>query len=178
MVQQVMFEAPEEGWCVKSAGPTNPPSKDAAGRQIGGRLYAYDCFTGVGTGRPSVNEDPHGEDITGQAVRNDYPAKNWLGTAAPPPDDEEPGEDPPPPPPATDPELKAMVLSLLQTQANMNVQIGILAGEVATLKRLAEQQDRRREELAIHVDQVIEAQADRIDGTVRSGAGCKSPLRR
>lgn len=63
--EQVAFEEGSE-WGAKRSSPTNPLGKDTIARRVNGRLWVFDLLTGAGTGQPTLNDDPEGEDITGQ----------------------------------------------------------------------------------------------------------------
>lgn len=81
-LEQLVYEAPAEGWTWKSADPGRPPSKDSLTRIVGGRLCNWDWQNG-GTRQRSVQAGQIGEDITGQ---NPIPvaAINHLGDTPPP----------------------------------------------------------------------------------------------
>lgn len=64
--EQVRYDTGNSSWGVKRSGPTNPISKDTIAKRHEGRLLIWDLCTGTGTGRPTLNEDPESEDITGQ----------------------------------------------------------------------------------------------------------------
>lgn len=64
--EQVRHDTGNSSWGVKRSGPTNPISKDTIAKRHEGRLLIWDLCTGTGTGRPTLNEDPEAEDITGQ----------------------------------------------------------------------------------------------------------------
>lgn len=98
--EQVAFELPGQGYGVKRGDPNRPIGKDTLARQVDGRLIIWDLFTGSGTGRPSLNDDPDSEDITGQffETRPEYfLPTNHLGVAPPAP---APPPTPAPVPPA------------------------------------------------------------------------------
>lgn len=97
-IQQMMASFPGDGFCVKSADAGRPESKDAMGRERGGRLYVYDLLEGTGTGRPRLVDDPAPEDITGQFVHREYGPVDRLGGGTVPAPDPDPGQPPQQPP--------------------------------------------------------------------------------
>jgi hypothetical protein len=90
--QQVAFDLPNQGWGVKRA--SGPISKDTIALQTGGRLFVWDLLVGTGTGTPTLNEDPDGEQVFGQMFVPVDPLDS-LGGATP-----IPGSGPTPQPPS------------------------------------------------------------------------------
>jgi hypothetical protein len=64
--QQLAYSEPAQGWGVKRADSSRPISKDTICRQLGGRLYIWDLFTGVGSAHTVAVERPESQDVTGQ----------------------------------------------------------------------------------------------------------------
>lgn len=64
--QQIVFSTGDRSWGCKNAGGGRPQSKDSIAEVVGPTLFGYDTLFGVGTGDPSLNPNPVGEDITGQ----------------------------------------------------------------------------------------------------------------
>lgn len=128
MLQQIVFEHPDEGYGWKSAD--GPPSKDVmANNQVSPRrLIGWDMFTGVGTGTPIMVPSPDSMDITGQTF---IPVAGWnyLGSI--------PNPSPIPP---TNPALEIRVTALeatvkdLQNQINNIKQVMIAHGTNIALR--------------------------------------------
>ena len=121
--EQVAFAIPNQGWCVKRAAITRPISKDTIARQYVGRLLAWDLLSGVGTGSPTLVENPDSQDITGQypEVRPEYFAPQDHLSANPPTL---------PPLPPLDPAWGAQVDQHL---VEILTQVRALADQLATL---------------------------------------------
>lgn len=66
LAQQIVHDTGDSSYGTKSAGPGRPQSKDAIAQQQGVKLFGWDMLGGVGTGSPSLVEDPATQDITGQ----------------------------------------------------------------------------------------------------------------
>lgn len=66
LAEQVAFELPGQGWGIKRADQGRPIGKDTIAREFQGALLCWDLMTGAGTGRPTLNDSPMSEDITGQ----------------------------------------------------------------------------------------------------------------
>jgi hypothetical protein len=65
IVEQLVFEFPNDGWTWKSADPGRPPSKDSISREVNGLLCNWDWQNGS-TRKRSVNAGQPGDNITGQ----------------------------------------------------------------------------------------------------------------
>jgi len=65
IIEQMVCDFPTDGYTWKSADPTRPPSKDAIGRQLGGRLFIWDWQNGA-TRQRAVQAGQPGHDVTGQ----------------------------------------------------------------------------------------------------------------
>jgi len=68
MIEQIVFSHPNQGWGWKDAGGNRPPSKDslANNKLVENDLLNWDMFGSVGTGKPSLNQDPDSSSIKGQ----------------------------------------------------------------------------------------------------------------
>lgn len=66
MAEQIVFETQDPAWGCKNAGGGRPQSKDALAHQGGMTLLCWDMLFGVGTGSPSLVQNPDSQDITGQ----------------------------------------------------------------------------------------------------------------
>lgn len=106
ILEQMVFEMPNDGWTWKSADSGRPPSKDSLARIVNGRLCNYDWQNG-GTRRRSVQAGQIGEDITGQ---NPIPVAgiNHLGDVPQP----LPGPSPQPVPPPVQTDLTPILQRL------------------------------------------------------------------
>jgi len=96
-------------WGTKRADQNRPPSKDAAAKEEGGRLWAFDTCVATSDITIRLNVDAHGEDITGQ-VFIPVDAHDWLTGSVPEP---VPG-DPAPVPETPDPIEPSPVLARLE----------------------------------------------------------------
>jgi len=65
IIEQLVFEFPQDGWVWKAQSPTHPPSKDTIARQVNGRLCYYDWQNG-GTRQRSIQPGQVSGDATGQ----------------------------------------------------------------------------------------------------------------
>lgn len=65
IVEQLVFDLPAESWVWKSADPGRPPSKDAFGRLVLGRLCIWDWQNGT-TRRRAVDVGHPAKDAPGQ----------------------------------------------------------------------------------------------------------------
>ena len=84
LIAQIGFEHESYGYGSKRADPNRPISKDSMAQQTGGTLWNWDMLSGTGTGTPSVNANPDGENITGQIYVYVAP-RNVIGNAPVPP---------------------------------------------------------------------------------------------
>jgi hypothetical protein len=66
LAEQVVFETQDPSWGCKNAGGGRPQSKDALAKQQGASLLCWDMLSGVGTGSPTLVQNPGSIDITGQ----------------------------------------------------------------------------------------------------------------
>lgn len=65
IIEQLVFDFPQDSYSWKSADPGRPPSKDSIARTVGGRLCNWDWQNGQ-TRQRAVQTGQIGEDITGQ----------------------------------------------------------------------------------------------------------------
>jgi hypothetical protein len=82
-IEQLVYEAPAEGWVWKSADPGRPPSKDSIARMIGSVLCNWDWQNG-GTRQRSVQAGQLGDNITGQSAIL-ISGVNHIGSGTPSP---------------------------------------------------------------------------------------------
>lgn len=120
IIEQIVFEFPNEGWGGKSGDPGRPFSKDSIARcfeadlarcqgwNTTGRMFSWDWQDGTSR-RPAV--PPMRHDITGQ---NFIPVAgvDHLGTNGPPV--------PPPPPPGNNGDLEARLADLERRYAELD----------------------------------------------------------
>ena len=65
LAEQVRFTTRDATWGVKRAA--GPQSKDTIAKDLGnGKLIVFDLMSGAGTGAPTLNVQPHGEEVNGQ----------------------------------------------------------------------------------------------------------------
>lgn len=85
--EQVRFTTRDATWGLKrSAGPQ---SKDTIAKDLGnGKILVFDLMSGAGTGFPTLNAQPTGEEVVGQTFIPVNPA-NHLGPAPTVPTDRE-----------------------------------------------------------------------------------------
>lgn len=110
IVEQTVFNFPNDGYCWKASSPNNPPSKDSMARQLDGKLYSWDLFNGANR-KPIIN--PPTDDITGQHAIV-LAGVNHLGAPEPKPEPE------PVPVPNPTLELKARMTALEATFTALN----------------------------------------------------------
>lgn len=122
--EQVAHDIPNQGWGMKRADAGRPISKDTIAQQhISGRLVIWDLLLGTGTGTPTLVDEPHGEDVTGQVFVAVTP-RNHLGTTPAPVPPQPPAPSPQPPAPAPDDLVLVQIRALLRE----------IAADVAELK--------------------------------------------
>ena len=123
LAEQVVHDTGDSSWGVKNAGGGRPQSKDSLSQQTGGKLINFDLLGGVGTGHPTLVEQPSGEDITGQAFMPVL-AIDHLGSEPPPPEQ--------PQPPAPDlSELRTQIADICTQIANITQRLDDLAAKPA-----------------------------------------------
>ena len=125
LAEQVAHDTGDSSWGVKNAGGGRPQSKDSLSQQTGGKLINFDLLSGVGTGHPTLVEQPSGEDITGQAFMPVL-AIDHLGSEPPPP------APPPDDLPVLDPSIAELRAELTTAIDRLNA----LVADVATLQGL------------------------------------------
>ena len=153
LAEQFAFEFPAEGWGHKSGDPTRPPSTDVIATRR--PFVGFDVIGNQGTEGWTLIANPGRIDLTGQTFIEVTPVDH-LGTGG------SSGGGTPTPPPAAGlaaDQVRAVVRAeLLRVESELAWVRGCLQETTRALgemRALLEQQDRRREELAVHVDQVI-----------------------
>jgi hypothetical protein len=83
--EQVRFTTGDEDWGVKRAA--GPQSKDTIAENRGnGKMIVFDLMTGAGTGHPTLNVHPHGEEVgDGQTFIPVAPVDHLGSGPVPPP---------------------------------------------------------------------------------------------
>ncbi len=66
LAEQIRYSTGDPRWGSKNAGGGRPQSKDSIAEKDGATLWGYDMLFGVGTGNPSLVDNPSGTDISNQ----------------------------------------------------------------------------------------------------------------
>lgn len=150
LAQQIVFSTGDRTWGCKNAGGGRPPSKDAIAHQNGATLFGYDTLFGVGTGSPSLNPNPVGEDITGQTFMPVEPV-DYLGGAQPPGPGPDPGDD----------ELEARVRALEVKVAQQQSDIDQLRSGLVGMHERLDASDEANNELRLRLGS-LQAKVDHL----------------